>query len=248
MTASTLRLYVNGTQVAVDCAHGLDRDFDEPAGDRWRQHLRPVLRGPDRRGSRLQRRPHRRPDPNRRGHPDQPARHHPAVAAGDADRERRLSAARSTSPGAPPPTTSASPATRSSAARAPAAATSPRSPPQPAPAIRTPASAPTPATATAFAPPMPPATSAPTRTVATATTSLSVTPGTAVLTFTRTAQFVAQGSGSGTVTWSVDGVRRRQCQCRHDHCRRALYAAQRGRARIPSRQLPGLSLPTQPST
>ena len=42
--------------------------------------------------------------------------------------------------------------------------------------------------------------------VATATTGLTVTPGTAVLTFTRTAQFAAQGPGSGTATWSVDGV------------------------------------------
>ena len=42
--------------------------------------------------------------------------------------------------------------------------------------------------------------------VATATTILSVTPRTAVLTFTRTEQFAAQGPGSGTATWSVDGI------------------------------------------
>jgi fibronectin type 3 domain-containing protein len=42
--------------------------------------------------------------------------------------------------------------------------------------------------------------------VATATTALSVSPGTAVLTFTRTAQFNAQGVGSGSASWSVDGV------------------------------------------
>ena len=42
--------------------------------------------------------------------------------------------------------------------------------------------------------------------VATASTGLTVTPGTAVLTFTRTAQFAAQGPGSGSATWSVDGV------------------------------------------
>ena len=37
--------------------------------------------------------------------------HDPAVAAGDADRDRGLTPARSTCPGVPPPTTSASPAT-----------------------------------------------------------------------------------------------------------------------------------------
>ena len=42
--------------------------------------------------------------------------------------------------------------------------------------------------------------------VATTTTSFTVAPGTAVLTFTRTEQFAAQGPGSGTATWSVDGV------------------------------------------
>jgi hypothetical protein len=42
--------------------------------------------------------------------------------------------------------------------------------------------------------------------VATATTSFTLSPGTAVLTFTRTAQFTAQGPGSGSATWSVDGV------------------------------------------
>jgi hypothetical protein len=42
--------------------------------------------------------------------------------------------------------------------------------------------------------------------VATATTALNVAPGTAVLTFSRTEQFAAQGPGSGTATWSVDGT------------------------------------------
>ena len=42
--------------------------------------------------------------------------------------------------------------------------------------------------------------------VATATTGLAITPGTAVLTFARTQQFVAQGPGGGSATWSVDGV------------------------------------------
>ena len=42
--------------------------------------------------------------------------------------------------------------------------------------------------------------------VATASTAFTVSPGTAVLTFTRTAQFTAQGPGSGGAAWSVDGV------------------------------------------
>ena len=42
--------------------------------------------------------------------------------------------------------------------------------------------------------------------IVTAVTGLTVTPATAVLTFTRTAQFAAQGPGSGSATWSVDGV------------------------------------------
>ena len=42
--------------------------------------------------------------------------------------------------------------------------------------------------------------------VATASTAFTVSPGTAVLTFTRTAQFTAQGPGSGGATWSVDDV------------------------------------------
>ena len=73
---------------------------------------------------------------------------------------------RSTSTGARQPTTSASPATASNAAKAPAAATSPRSPHPPAPPPPTPTadSPPPPATATASAPPTPPATSAATPT------------------------------------------------------------------------------------
>ena len=75
-------------------------------------------------------------------------------------------------PGAPRATTSASPATRSSAARAAAAPIFAQIAPTtaPAPATRTPASAAAPATATASAPPTPPATSAPYSNTATATT------------------------------------------------------------------------------
>ena len=73
----------------LDGAHGHDRDLHQPAADRRRQHLRPVLRRPDRRGPRLQRRADRRPDPDR--HDDageQRPGHDPADAAGDADRDR----------------------------------------------------------------------------------------------------------------------------------------------------------------
>ena len=42
--------------------------------------------------------------------------------------------------------------------------------------------------------------------VATATTAFTVAPNNAVLTFTRTQQYTAQGPGSGSVTWRVDGI------------------------------------------
>ncbi len=42
--------------------------------------------------------------------------------------------------------------------------------------------------------------------VATTTTGFSVSPNNAVLTFSRTQQYTAQGPGSGSVTWLVDGV------------------------------------------
>ena len=42
--------------------------------------------------------------------------------------------------------------------------------------------------------------------VATTTTGFSVSPNNAVLTFSRTQQYTAQGPGSSSVTWQVDGV------------------------------------------
>ena len=56
----------------VDRPHRRDRDLHQPAADRRRQPLRPVLRRPDRRGPRLQHRPHRHPNPNRPDHLGQP--------------------------------------------------------------------------------------------------------------------------------------------------------------------------------
>ena len=164
---STLRLYVNGTQVASTAHTGAIATSTNPlqiGGDSiYGQYFAGLIDevrvyNVALTAAQIQ---------TDHGHAgEQRPGHDPADAAGDADRDRGLSAARSTCPGAPPPTTSASPATRSSAARAPAAPTSPRSPPPPAPAppTRTPASAPPPATATASAPPTPPATSAPTPT------------------------------------------------------------------------------------
>ena len=48
---ATLRLYVNGVQVASKAQHRLDRDLDAAVADRRRLDLRPVLRGSDRRGA-----------------------------------------------------------------------------------------------------------------------------------------------------------------------------------------------------
>ena len=139
----------------------------QPAADRRRQHLRPVLRRPDRRSPRLQRRAHRRPDPDRPGHPDQPAGpgHDAADAAGDADRERGLrrrgrpglgrlerQRRRHRLPGRALPQGAGCTNRQIGATGGSTTAT------------RTPASPPPPATATASAPPTPPATSAPTRT------------------------------------------------------------------------------------
>ena len=42
--------------------------------------------------------------------------------------------------------------------------------------------------------------------VASASTALTISPGTAVLTFSRTQQYSVQGPGSGSVSWLVDGV------------------------------------------
>ena len=70
---TTVRLYVNGTQVSHSGRDRRDRQLDQPALDRQRRHLRPVLQRPDRRRPRLQHRPHRRPDPNRHDHPGRTA-------------------------------------------------------------------------------------------------------------------------------------------------------------------------------
>ena len=62
------------------------------------------------------------------------------------------------------------------------------------------------ATATASVPPTPPATSARTPTRQRPPPRSRCRRTTAVLTFTRTQQYTAQGPGSGSVTWLVDGV------------------------------------------
>ena len=89
-------------------------------------------------------------------------RHHATDRSDGAHRDGGGPDGRSISAGRPPPTTSASPATRSSAARAGAAPTSPRSPRPPPPPTATAAWRPRPPTATGSGRSMPPATSAPT--------------------------------------------------------------------------------------
>ena len=83
---TTLRLYVNGTQVASHATTGAITHLDQPAADRRRQHLRPVLQRPDRRGPRLQRRAHAGADSVRHG-----IRRHSriAAAADEPHRDRR---------------------------------------------------------------------------------------------------------------------------------------------------------------
>ncbi len=106
---ATLRLYVNGAQVATQAQDGRDRDVDQPAADRRRQPLRPVLQRDDRRGPR---------STTRRCSAAQiqtdmatpvgggSCRHPAADRAHEPDRDRGRQRARSTSPGRPPPTTS----------------------------------------------------------------------------------------------------------------------------------------------
>ncbi len=124
---ANLRLYVNGMLASTQAKTGAIATSTNQLQIGERQPLRPVLQGPDRRSSRLQRRALGRGDPDRHGDTDRRLRGHAtAVVAGTADRLREVARARSTSPGARRPTTSASPATRSGAAKVPAAPTSHR--------------------------------------------------------------------------------------------------------------------------
>ena len=50
----TMRLYVNGTQVASSALTGTAADLDQPAADRRQRRLARVVRRPDRRGARVQ--------------------------------------------------------------------------------------------------------------------------------------------------------------------------------------------------
>ena len=137
--------------------------------------------------------------------------------------------ARSTWPGAHPPASTASPATRSNAARAATAPTSPRSPHQPPP----PTSDTSVSANTIYSYRVRAVDSVgnlgPYSNVATATTGLSVTPGTAVVTFTGTAQFIAAGPWQrvGNVVGRRRG--RRQLHRWDDHDRRPLHAAKHRR-------------------
>ena len=86
---STLRLYVNGTQVASTAHTGAIATSTNPLQIGGDSLYGQFFAGPDRRGPRLQRRAHRRPDPDRPDHPGDTSGD-PAVAAGDADRDRGL--------------------------------------------------------------------------------------------------------------------------------------------------------------
>ena len=50
-----------------------------------------------------------------------------------------------------------------------------------------------------------------------------------MLTFTQTQQFTAQGPGSGSVNWSVDGVAGGSAAVGNDHDQRPVHAAERRR-------------------
>ena len=82
---TTLRLYVNGAQVASQAATGAHPGHRQPAVDRRQQPLRRVLPGPDRRGPRLQPRAHPGRDPGRHEHAPivPPAPRHDAAVGAD---------------------------------------------------------------------------------------------------------------------------------------------------------------------
>ena len=66
---ATMRLYVNGVQVASRAQTGSYRNLDESIADRRGQHLRPVFCWGDRRGQDLQPSVERRSDPERHEYP-----------------------------------------------------------------------------------------------------------------------------------------------------------------------------------
>ena len=90
---STVRLYVNGTQVATQAATGNDRHLDQPAPDRRRQPLRPVLRRARSTKSASTTPPSA--DPDLFGHTT-PVTSATGAGTGTSDRERRSPARRST--------------------------------------------------------------------------------------------------------------------------------------------------------
>ena len=106
---ATLRLYVNGTQVAARRQTGTIATSTNPLQIGGDSIYGQYFNGPDRRGPRLQRRAHRGPDPDRHDHRRSLGggrTRQPPSAPGHADRDARRARARSTSAGAPRPTTS----------------------------------------------------------------------------------------------------------------------------------------------
>ena len=229
---------------SASTAHtGHDHHLHQPAADRRRQHLRPVLRRPDRRSPRLQHRPHRRPDPDRRSHPDR--RRLPsapgnltanAVSATEVDLSWGASTAqrRHRLPGRALPgrrlhqlhpdrdadrhQLQGHQRQRQHQLQLPRPRGRLRRQPRPLLERRD------------------------------GDDQLAVTPDTAVLTFTRTAAVHRAGPWQRKRDLVGRRRRRRQRQRRHDH---ALAASTRRRApsaRTPSPQRRGLRLPTRPST
>ena len=215
--------------------------------DRRRHHLRPVLRRPDRRGPRLQRRAHRRADPDRPGDAAVGASSRPPR---NADRERgqrqrgrprlgRLQR-RSGVTGYQLERCQGSGCSNFAQIATPdrhdATRTRGRQP-STSYSYRVRASDSSRRRSGAYS------------NVATASTSVHRLPrATAVLTFTRTAQFTAQAPAAAGATWSVDGVAGGNASVGTITAGRPLHASEQRRHPHRSPQPPGLKLQARPST
>ena len=157
--------------------------------------------------------------------------HDAAVAARHADRDRRLERRDRSLLGRLDRQRRRHRLRRRALRRAPAAPTSPRSRPRPAPRYKdTERQRLRRATATGSARSTPPATSALTPTPSPRRTGLFVTPRQYAITPGMTEQYTATvPGGSPAVTWSVDGIARRQRDRRNDLDGRPLHRSQRGR-------------------
>ena len=187
-------------------SHGADRNVVQPASDRRRQPLRPVLLRPHRRGARsttrLSRSVRSTPTWELPSAGSTRRRHRPISL-------RRSSAGRrSTSPGVPPPRARASPTTGSNDAQVSAARRSFRSRTPRRRVTTTRVCPPRPRIRTASGRSTPRGRSGRTRTPPQPSPGCSVTPRQVALTPGQTQQYTATlpGGGAPTVTWSVDGI------------------------------------------